>query len=146
MVIAAQSRWSHSHPRHHARSENALIAHGFTLIELIVVMAIVATLLTLALPRYFSGVDRAKEAVLRENLAVMRNALDQFHADTGKYPESLEDLVTRKYLRRVPVDPITDTTTWQLLPPPAGSGLTGIYDVRSGAKGANQDGKSFSDY
>src|SRR5262245_32891288 len=116
-------------------------SYGFTLVELIVVMAIIAALLSLALPRYFKSVDRAKEAVLRENLAVIRSALDQFHADTGKYPESLDELVSRKYLRQVPTDPVTESAkTWQLQSPPADAGAAGVYDVRSGAKGTDKDG------
>src|SRR5690242_12565333 len=86
---------------------------GFTLIELLVVMSIIALLLTLAAPRYIGNVDKAKEAVLRENLATMRDGLDKHYADTGRYPDKLEDLVNKKYLRRVPVDPVTDSdTTW----------------------------------
>lgn len=147
MVSIISQRYEHSSNGPYASQYGVRNVRGFTLIELIVVMTIVATLLTLALPRYFAGVDRANEAVLRENLLIMRNALDQFHADTGKYPSSLDDLVTKKYLRSVPIDPFTETTsTWQLLPPPADSGTTGVYDVRSGAKGANHAGKPFSDY
>jgi general secretion pathway protein G len=117
---------------------------GFTLIELLVVMAVIATLLTLAVPRYFSSIDRSKEAVLRENLNVMRDAIDKFHADTGTYPSTLQDLVTRRYLRDVPIDPVTDSAlTWSTLPPPGAAG--GVYDVRSGAEGATQAGKPYAE-
>ena len=85
------------------------LRRGFTLIELLVVMAIIATLLTIAVPRYFHSADRSKEAVLRQNLAQMRDAIDKHYGDTGKYPESIEALVTRKYLRSMPVDPINDS-------------------------------------
>jgi len=117
---------------------------GFTLIELLVVFAILATLLLLAVPRYFTSVERSKEAVLKQNLASMRNALDQFHSDTGKYPETLEDLVRKRYLRTLPIDPITERTdSWVTQPPPGDSGLAGVYDVRSGAEGNATDGSSF---
>lgn len=122
-------------------------ANAFTLIELLVVFAILATLLTLAVPRYFASVDRSKEAVLRQNLATLRNALDQFHGDTGKYPESLDDLVKKRYLRAVPADPITERTdSWVPQPPPADSGLSGIYDVRSGAEGKAPDGSEYGSW
>jgi general secretion pathway protein G len=120
---------------------------GFTLIELLVVFAILATLLTLAVPRYFASVERSKEAVLKQNLATLRNALDQFHSDTGKYPESLDDLVKNRYLRAVPVDPITERTdSWMPQSPPADSGLSGIYDVRSGAEGKAPDGSEYGSW
>jgi len=127
-----------------ATGESASARRGFTLIELLVVLAILATLLTLAVPRYIASVERSREAVLRQNLAALRNALDQFHGDTGKYPEALEDLVKRRYLREVPVDPITESaTTWIVRPPPAEAGGTGVYDVRSGAEGKANDGTEY---
>ena len=119
---------------------------GFTLIELLVVFAIIATLLTLALPRYFSSVDKSKEAVLKENLNQMRDALSRYYADKGKYPESLESLVADKYLRRVPLDPITDSAaTWQIVRPEDPQ-KGGVYDVRSGAPGKSLDGSEFAQW
>jgi general secretion pathway protein G len=82
---------------------------GFTLIELLVVLAIVSTLLMLVAPRYFQSVDAAKEAVLRDNLRTTRDTIDKFHADLGRYPDSLEEMVERKYLRALPIDPITES-------------------------------------
>lgn len=116
---------------------------GFTLIELLIVMAIIATLLSIGVPRYFSSVERSKEAVLRENLRVMRDAIDKYYADNGRYPESVETLATRRYLRAVPVDPITESAaTWVTVGPPDNVG-TGIYNVHSGAPGTAADGTPF---
>jgi general secretion pathway protein G len=106
---------------------------GFTLVELLVVLAIVATLLTLALPRYFGSIDKSKEAVLKENLFQLRDAISRYHADKGRYPESLDALATDKYLRKVPVDPITESATTWIVVPPADPQKTGVYDVKSGA-------------
>jgi len=117
--------------------------YGFTLIELLVVMAILATLLSIVAPRYFDSVDRAKEATLRTNLRMMREAIDKHRADTGRLPETLQRLADARYLRSVPVDPITDSaSTWVLLPHPDGA-TPGVFDVRSGALGAGRDGKPF---
>lgn len=117
---------------------------GFTLIELLVVLAIMASLLTLVVPRYFQQTDRAQETVLRHNLIAMRDAIDKFDADTGRYPETLEELVTRKYLREVPLDPITGKRdSWVTTAPENG---TGIYDVKSGADGQAHDGTNYKDW
>lgn len=116
---------------------------GFTLIELIVVMAIIALLMTIAVPRYFRHLDHAKEVALRESLNVMRDAIDKFHGDTGKYPDTLDDLVRKRYLRNVPVDPLTESSeSWMIVPPPAAVG-TGVYDVHSGAAGNANDGTPY---
>ena len=116
---------------------------GFTLIELLVVMAIIGTLLSLAVPRYYDSVKRAEEATLRQNLALMRDAIDKHYGDTGRYPEALEDLVTRRYLRSMPRDPITGAAnTWVVTAPP-GSERGKVYDVRSGSTRAALDGSTF---
>lgn len=118
---------------------------GFTLIELLVVLAIVATLLTLAVPRYFKHVDRSKEAVLKENLASVRDAIDQYHADIGTWPPTLESLAEKRYLRSVPVDPITDRNdSWLVVPPPDGG--SGVYDLKSGAEGLATNGQEYRDW
>lgn len=118
---------------------------GFTLIELLVVLAIVSLLLTLAVPRYFQSVDTAKETVLIENLRLSREVIDKFFGDTGRYPDSLDELVERKYLRSLPVDPITESTsTWAIVAPDA-SFRGRVYDIRSGARGVGRDGKPFGD-
>jgi len=119
---------------------------GFTLIELLVVMAIVATLLTLAVPRYFGSIARSKEAVLKQDLATLRDSLDKYYGDTGRYPDSLDDLVTKRYLRGIPTDPITESNaTWILIAPPdAGKGM--VYDVKSGAQGQSTNGTPYGDW
>ncbi len=125
---------------------------GFTLIELLVVLAVIALLLALAAPRYFDHIQRSREAVLRENLNVMRDAIDKFHADRGRYPDALADLVTRRYLRAVPVDPVTDSNeTWIVVPPPTGAtaGATvagSVYDVKSSAPGTGADGTPYESW
>ena len=119
---------------------------GFTLIELLVVMAIVAILLTIAGPRYFDHLDRSRETALAQSLAVMRDAIDKYRADTGNYPRDIEELVTRRYLRAVPKDPVTDATdTWQIVPPPDAT-EAGMWDVRSGAPGRARDGTAYADW
>jgi general secretion pathway protein G len=123
---------------------------GFTLIELMVVMAIVATLLTIVTPRYFAHLDRAKETALRETLAVTRDAIDKFLADNDRYPSTLDELVDKRYLRSLPTDPITDRNdSWTLLPPPpsqqgaAAEVTSGVWDLRSGAV---EEGKTYDQW
>lgn len=123
---------------------------GFTLIELLVVLSIIALLLTLAVPRYIHGVDLAKEAVLKENLHLVRETIEKFYGDKGRYPESLDELVSGKYLRSLPYDPITATTeTWTIIAPPTSDNAPDVqgkvYDLRSGAPGNTLDGKPFAD-
>ena len=126
---------------------HSLPAHGFTLIELMVVMAVIASLLTLALPRYFNSVERSREAVLKQDLHIMRDAIDKYFADRGRYPLTLEELAEKRYLRRVPPDPITDsTTTWVTVLPPEGDTREGVYDVRSGAPGTSLDGDAYESW
>lgn len=119
---------------------------GFTLIELLVSMAIVALLLALAVPRYFGRVEMARETVLRENLHQMREAIDKFYGDNGRYPASLPELVDKKYLRRIPPDPITDSETSWVVVPPADKKKSGVFDVRSGAPGKSKDGTPYSSW
>jgi general secretion pathway protein G len=126
-------------------------AAGFTLIELLVVMSLIVVLATISMVMYANSVQRGREAVLKENLFRMRDAIDQYYADKGKYPESLEDLVSAAYLRRVPVDPITDSAeTWQLVQAePDPNDLTaepGVYDVKSGSEGTALDGSKYADW
>ena len=128
------------------RMHKTLSRQGFTLIELLVVMAIIALLLTIALPRYFNSVDRAADVTLQENLKVLRITLDQFYADKGRYPDSLEELVEEKYLRTVPVDPVTESSATWVLVPSEDEEVPGIADVRSGADGTAQDGRPYDSF
>ena len=119
---------------------------GFTLIELLVVLAIVATLLTLVVPRYVDRIDVAKETVLRDNLRGVRDVIDKFYGDRGRFPDSLEELVEKNYLKTLPVDPVTDSdTTWQF-----GGGRGGhkgrVYDIRSGAPGNGRNGRPYAEW
>ena len=120
---------------------------GFTLIELIVVTAIVALLVSIAAPRYFQSVDRAKDNTLRTSLNVMRDAIDKFSAEKGRYPDSLSELVDARYLRAVRSDPWTGSdSTWVVVTPedPAAQGK--VYDVRSGMAGRASDGRLHADW
>lgn len=106
-------------------------------------MAIIAILVTIAVPRYFSSVDRSKEAVLRSNLATVREAIDKYYGDRGRYPDSLQDLVSQHYLRALPRDPITDSTATWILIPPADPTKGRVYDIKSGAPGKARDGTEY---
>jgi general secretion pathway protein G len=121
-------------------------SRGFTLIELLVVMAIVALLLAIAAPRYLGSLDKSKETALRQTLSVMRDALDKFYGDNGKYPDSLDTLVSRRYLRSLPVDPMTGSNgTWTTVAPDDPE-KGRIYDVHSGADGTGRDGTAFREW
>ena len=126
---------------------------AFTLIELLVVLAVMAVLLTLAAPRYVDHVERAKEATLRTSLKTMRDAIDLFIGEQGHAPASLEELAERRYLKQVPVDPVTDRSdTWIAVTPaempnaPSDAPATGLADIRSGAPGNGRDGVPFHDW
>lgn len=119
---------------------------AFTLIELLVVFAIIATLLSLVAPRYFKSIDRAKEVALQENLSTLRDALDKYYDDKGQYPSALEDLVSTRYLRRIPVDPLTNSSTSWIVVPPHDANKGGIFDVKSGAIGNSVAGAPYSEF
>jgi general secretion pathway protein G len=122
---------------------------GFTLIELLVVMAIIGTLLTIAVPRYFHSMERSKEAVLHQNLALTRQALDKYFGDNGKYPDSLDDLVAKKYLRTLPYDPIMESSsTWLIIAPDTTDtpDKGAVYDIKSGAPGKALNESEYKDW
>ncbi len=119
------------------------VTPGFTLIEMLVVLAIVALLLSVATPRYFGSLEKGREVALQENLRVLRVTLDKFHADKGRFPETLDELVEERYLREVPLDPITESATTWVLVPPKEPDQQGVADVKSGASGTARDGRRF---
>lgn len=117
-------------PRPRARPRR----HGFTLVELVVVMAMVALLLTLAVPRYFGSLDKGRRTVQAQNVAAVRDAIDKYFGDNGRYPDSLSELVQKRYLRSMPVDPVTEQSDWVIVAP-SDAALGGVYDIRSAAEG-----------
>ena len=113
---------------------------GFTLIELIVVMTIIALLISIAVPRYFHSVDHAKEATLKQTLSVVRVAIDKFYGDNDRYPSSISELVSKKYIRKLPVDPITESTETWVIEAPSMDSTGAVFDIKSGAPGKAKDG------
>lgn len=122
------------------------ISRGFTLIELLVTLSIVALLLSVAVPRYIGNVTKAEEAVLKQNLFVMRDAIQKYYADQGRYPAQLDDLVKAKYLLAIPGDPVQGGArdSWVLISPP--DAKEGVFDVRSSAKGRASDNTAFGSW
>jgi type II secretion system protein G len=121
-------------------------APGFTLIELMVVLAIIALLVTIVVPHYAGRMTRAEEAVLQQNLNVMREALDKHYADAGRYPDSLDELVKKRYLRSIPQDPITQSVSTWVVVAPAEREKGAVGDVQSGAKGNGSNGKPYAEW
>lgn len=119
---------------------------GFTLVELLVVLSILALLLTLAVPKYFTSIEKAKDATLKQDLNTLRESLDKYYADNGQYPKTLDDLVEHKYIRKLPVDPITEKTTTWIFTPPEPPLEGDIYDIHSGSKGVAKDGTRYEDW
>lgn len=123
---------------------------GFTLIELMIVMTIVGILAAIAVPNYKWGIIKAKEAVLKEELHTWSTVIDHFYADHGKWPQGLEELVTKKYIRDIPKDPITNQKEWTVIPPPPaenGETVEGtVYEVRSKSDLIGSDGRPYSEW
>jgi general secretion pathway protein G len=119
---------------------------GFTLIELLVVMAVIGLLVSIAAPLYLSRVDQSREVVLRHNLDGLRRAIDEFHADKGRYPKALPELVEQRYLRSVPVDPMTERADSWVMVLPAGDPGPAWADVRSAAPGLARDGSAYASW
>ena len=123
---------------------------GFTLIELLVVLAIITSLMMLAVPKYFASIDYAKEVTLQQNIKIIRETIDKYYGDTGEYPESLQQLVDKRYLKSLPVDPITEKTdSWIITSPPSDSTnkIKGkVYDIKSGAVGKSLSGVSYDSF
>jgi general secretion pathway protein G len=119
---------------------------GFTLIELIVVMTIIALLISIAVPRYFHSVEHAKEATLKQTLSVMRVAIDKFYGDNNRYPNSIMELVEKKYIRAVPVDPVTESSETWVTQAPNSEVSGGVFDIKSGATGKSKDGTPYAEW
>jgi type II secretion system protein G len=119
---------------------------GFTLIELLVVMAIIGTLLALAVPRYFRTVERARETVLRHDLSILREAIDKYYSDLNQYPDTLQALADKRYVRAVPIDPFTKLADSWVLVPSDDPDHPGIHDVHSGADATAADGTPFASW
>lgn len=109
---------------------------GFTLIEMLVVMTLIALLLTLAVPRYFGSIDSGRLIVQRQNASTIRDAIDKFFADLGRYPDTLDELVAKRYLRQIPVDPINEAAPWVIVAP-ADPTQGNVYDVQPAAAPAS---------
>ncbi|HEY3600249.1 MAG TPA: type II secretion system protein [Paraburkholderia sp.] len=120
-----------------------LRAAGFTLIELLIVLAVIALMLTLAVPQYFHSIDASKDKILTENLHVTRVAIDQFYGDLGRYPDSLQELVDKHYLRSLPFDPVADSATAWHIVPPDDQFPGNVYDIKSGAEGTDPNGEPY---
>ncbi len=137
--------------RHGAQHGFAGSARGFTLIELLIVITIIVVLAGISLANYGTSVTRSKEAVLKEDLFRLRDAIDQYYADKGKYPATLQSLADEDYLREIPKDPFTNSAeSWQQVPaeadPSNPTAEPGVYDVKSGAEGAALDGSPYADW
>lgn len=130
----------------HKVSNKKPVVTGFTLVEMLVVLAILALLLTLAAPKYFSSIERAKDAALKQDLTTVRESIDKFYADTGQYPKTLDDLVDKKYIRKLPFDPITNSSQTWLITPPEPPLEGDIADIHSGALGVAKDGSQYADW
>jgi len=126
-------------------------ARGFTMIELLVVLALIVILATMGMTPYSSAVIHAREATLHEDLFRMRDAIDQYYADKGNYPSTIDALVSDGYIRKIPEDPFTkSSTTWQTVPaepdPSNPTAEAGIYDIKSGSQGTALDGSKYADW
>jgi general secretion pathway protein G len=119
---------------------------GYTLIEMMTVIAIISILATIAVPSFQKSIVRAKEASLRNSLFILRDVIDQYYADQGNYPESLETLVEKKYIRAIPQDPFTGSNDTWILIPAQGEGLSGIYDVHSGSDKISLYGTPYNEW
>jgi general secretion pathway protein G len=125
-------------------------AAGFTLLELITVVAIIGILVGIALPNYKTAIIQSREAVLKEDLFRFRDTIDQYYADKGKYPPSLDALVEEGYLRKLPADPITGAPDWEVVPseqdPDNPSDTPGVYDVKSASTATSQSGTPYNEW
>jgi general secretion pathway protein G len=133
------------------RTQSGSARRGFTLIELMIVMAVVTVLVSIAVPMYQKSILRSKESVLKNNLFTLRTVIDEYTYDKGKAPQALQDLVSDGYLRVVPVDPMTGSSeTWKIIMEDATTSINqaepGIFDVKSGSDKTSLDGTAYADW
>jgi general secretion pathway protein G len=129
------------------RGDRSIPSRGFTLIELLVVLAVLAVLAAIVTPLYLDRVDDARETVLRQNLVGLRQTIDQFYRDKGRYPTQLAELVEQRYIRAIPEDPITQRVdTWVVQSAKPGDARSGVFDIKSGATGRARDGSEFQQW
>ena len=147
-MVSARLHVEHKsgHRGQHRRRAGCTLTFGFTLIELLVVLGIVALLLTLAVPRFFQGIDSARETILADNLRATRAVIDQYYSDTGRYPDSLEQLVEKKYLRAVPLDPIVESSALWIVVAPKDGAKGGVCSIKRCAPGIDRSGKPYLDW
>jgi general secretion pathway protein G len=123
---------------------------GFTIIELLVVLSIIVILSTMGMAQYRTSVIRSREAVLKEDLFRMNDAIDQYYADRGQYPATIDALVSEGYMRKIPIDPLTNQADWQTVPsepdPNNPTASPGIYTVKSASDATALDGTKYSDW
>ena len=117
---------------------------GFTIVELLVVLSVIALLLSIITPRYLNKIDEGQEVVLRQNLAMIRHSIDQYYADQGVYPDNLKRLIEKRYLREIPLDPVTKSNVWRTITD-VNSGV-GIYDVKSMSEATGSDERAYSQW
>ena len=134
----------------HSTLRRSATAHprrrGFTLIEMLVVMTLIALLLTLAVPRYSRSIQRSREAVLRQDLTTLRESIDRYYGDTGKYPETLALLVEKRYIRSIPLDPIARAADKWIVVNSDDPEDNGVKDVSSGAEGTGENGVPYAEW
>src|SRR5437867_12998559 len=145
----AVSRRQQEHDRRVLPTAYCLLPTGFTLLELMIVISIIIILASVALPQYQKVIMHARETVLKDDLFKMRSLIDQYAADKGKLPQSLDDLVTAGYMREIPKDPITDNKDWNIVTgddPYSTEGGTGVTDVHSSSSEVSTDGRPYSEW
>jgi general secretion pathway protein G len=135
----------------HQLTNSPIHQRGFTIIELLVVLALISILATMGMAQYRLGIVHAREAVLKTDLFDLRDAIDQYYADKGQYPGALDALVSDGYIRKIPVDPFTNAAdTWQTIPsepdPNNPTAIPGIYDVKSGSEQTAINGTKYSEW
>jgi len=116
---------------------------GFTIVELLIVLSVIALLLSIVTPRYLNKVEEGKEIALKQNLSIIRRSIDQYYSDQGVYPDRITQLVEKKYLREIPIDPIAGSKDWIIIKEKK---LGGVYDIKSTSQQIGRDDKAYSEW